>query len=143
MTDFSRLRLRRNRKQYLVAPAGFTADTPHRLAPVFERPVHQLAGDFRRHALEQPRVAMVDIGIDGRQLEVIHRSSLFKISTRISAEFMPVDDRHSTLAVYSRTRYGSRAANRRRVDEWLHAIGAPDEKTEGLAPQPAESPASA
>lgn len=143
MTDFSRLRLRKNRNQYLVAPRTHTADAPHRVAPIFDRPVHQLAGDFRRHALTQPGVTMKDVSIDGRMLELIHRSRVFKVSTRISAIFLPLGDDRSTLAVYSRSKYGGRGTNRRRIDDWLAAIGAPKETGEAALAQRAESPASA
>jgi hypothetical protein len=127
MTDFSRLRLRRNRKQYLIAPAELTIDPPHRPAPSFAIAVHQLAGDFRRHALEQPGITLRDVSIDGRKLELVHRSGMFKVTTWISAEFLPGDDNQSTLAIYSRTNYGNRTVNRRRIDSWLTALGAPDE----------------
>lgn len=143
MTDFSRLRLRKNRNQYLVAPRSFTADAPHRLAPVFDRPVHQLAGDFRRHALTQPGVTLKEVTIDGRALELIHRSRLLKLSSRISAIFIPVDENRSTLAVYSRSKYGQRSTNRMRIDDWLAAIGAPEEMERAEPIQRAESPASA
>lgn len=143
MTDFSRLRLRKGRKQYLVAPPGHTVDAPHRPAPAFERPVHQLAGEFRRHALAQSGVALKDVSIDGRVLELIHRAGLFKISTRISAQFLSLDEERSTLAVYSRTRYGSRSANRQRIDTWLKALGGDMPTQKPIASQPDAKPASA
>ena len=143
MTDFSRLRLRRNRRQYLIAPPRYTPDAPHRVAPLFDRPVQRLAGDFRLHALSQPGVAMKDISIDGRRLELRHRSPVLKLTTRISCHFIPVNEAQSTLAIYSRTQYGARSANRRRIDSWLAAIGAPAEHSGEASPQPAASPASA
>jgi len=143
MTDFSRLRLRKNRNQYLIAPRGYTADAPHRVAPVFDRPVQQLAGDFRRHALTQTGVTLKDVSIDGRVLELIHRSRLLKFSSRISAMFMPVGEDRSTLAVYSRSQYGRRSTSRKRIDDWLAAIGAPEQTEEAEPTQRAESPASA
>lgn len=143
MTDFSRLRLRRNRNQYLVAPRGYTAEAPHRLAPVFDRPVQQLAGDFRLHALTQSGVTLKDISIDGRVLELIHRSRLLKLSSRISATFMPLGENRSTLAVYSRSKYGRHSTSRKRIDDWLAAIGAPEEMEKAEPAQRAESPASA
>ncbi|MGE0153595.1 MAG: hypothetical protein AB7R90_13345 [Reyranellaceae bacterium] len=143
MTDFSRLRLRKGRKQYLVAPPGHTADPPHRRAPVFDLPVHRLAGDFRRHALAQPGIALKDVGSDGRKLELVHRSGLFRFSTWISAQFLPLDENRSTLAVYSRTSCGSGADNRQRIDAWLAALGAREEGGEPAGVQLEASPASA
>jgi len=139
--DFSRLRLhRRKNNQYLVAPRGHTADDPHRIAPVFDRPVETLAGDFRRHALTQPRVRLLEVSVDGRRLELVQRSRLFRFPDRISVELLPLDDRRSTLAIYSRAKYGSNdfGVNRKRIDAWLAAIGAPAAES-----QPADSPASA
>ena len=127
MMDFSRLRLRRTPNQYLVAPVGVTADPPHRVAPVFDRPVEKLAADFRRIALEQPRTRLIEVSPDGRDLELVQRSRLFRFPDRISARFLPLEDGSSTLIVYSRAKYGRRdfGVNRRRIDSWLAALGAP------------------
>lgn len=143
MTDFSRLRLRKGRKQYLVAPPGHTVDPPHRAAPAFAWPIHRLAGEFRRHALAQPGIALKEVSVDGRLLELVHRGGLFKISTRISAQFLPLDEERSTLAVYSRTRYGTRSANRQRIDKWLKALAADMPAHEPMAPQLDAKPVSA
>lgn len=143
MTDFSRLRLRRHRRQYLIAPSGYTPDAPHRVAPIFDRPVHRLAGDLRSHALAEPGISLKDISIDGRQLELMHRSPVLKLTTRISCHFIPLSDTQSTLAIYSRTKYASRSANQKRIDAWLAAIGAPADQSSEMRLQPAASPASA
>ncbi len=128
--DFSRLRLhRRKNNQYLLAPPGHTADAPHRVAPVFDRPVNELAGDFRRHALAQPRVKLLEVSPDGQRLELVQRSRMFRFPDRISVEFIAIDEMRSTLAIYSRSRYGSNdfGVNRKRIDAWLAGIGAPAE----------------
>ena len=138
--DFSRLRLhRRKNNQYLVAPRGHTADEPHRIAPVFDRPVEALASDFRRHALAQPRVRLLEVSVDGRRLELVQRSRIFRFPDRISVEFLPLEDERSTLAIYSPTKYGSTdfGVNRQTNAAWLAAIGAPESES-----QPADSPAS-
>ena len=143
MTDFSRLRLRANRTQYLIAPPGHTVDAPHRRAPIFAVPVHKLASNFRLHALEQPGVTLKEVSIDGRKLELAHRYGLLRITTWISAQFLPLDENRSTLAVYSRTRYGNRTANRQRIDSWLSALGAVEKDAEPGEVQLEASPASA
>lgn len=128
MIDFARLRLRRTPNQYLVAPRGMTADPPHRQAPVFDRTVDVLAGDFRRYALAQPRVKMIDASPDGRDIELMQRSRVFRFPDFISARFVPLEDGRSTLIVYSRAKYGRRdfGVNRKRIDAWLAALGARD-----------------
>ena len=127
MIDFSRLRLHRASNQYLVAPKGHAADPPHRIAPEFDRPVHRLAADFRSHALAQPRVRLLDVSADGLRLELVQRSRVFRFPDRISVEFLPRGHDRSTLAIYSRSKYGSNdfGVNKRRIDSWLAALGAP------------------
>jgi uncharacterized protein (DUF1499 family) len=126
--DFSRLRLRRSPNQYLVAPVGTTADPPHRVAPEFDLPVERLAANFRAQALSQPRVTLLSVSADGRNLELAQRSKIFRFPDRISACFLPLANGRSTLVVYSRSRYGRRdfGVNRKRIDAWLAALGAPD-----------------
>jgi len=124
--DYSRLRLKRSPNQYLVAPLGTTADPPHRVAPVFEMPVEKLAAQFRSHALSQPRVAMPYVSADGRDLELVQRSKVFRFPDKISVRFLALALNKSTLIVYSRAKYGYRdfGVNRKRIDAWLAALGA-------------------
>lgn len=127
MMDYSRLRLKRSPNQYLVAPVGTTADPPHRVAPVFDMPVEKLAAQFRGHALSQPRVTLINVSADGRELELVQRSKVFRFPDKISARFLPLALGKSTLIVYSRAKYGRRdfGVNRKRIDSWLAALGAP------------------
>lgn len=148
MLDFTRLRLKRTNNEYLVAPTGFTADPPHRTAPVFDRPVHRLAGGFREFALAQPRVTLLDVSVDGRRLELIQRSRFFRFPDAISVEFIAVDEGHATLAIYSRARYGSTdfGVNRKRIDAWIAALGGTEsaiQTGEASAAQPTDKPAKA
>ncbi|MEO8558527.1 MAG: DUF1499 domain-containing protein [Rhodospirillales bacterium] len=127
MMDYSRLRLKRSPNQYLVAPPGITADPPHRPAPVFDMPVEKLAAQFRAYALNQPRVTLIGVSIDGRDLELVQRSKVFRFPDRISVRFLPLALNKSTVIVYSRAKYGYRdfGVNRMRIDAWLAALGAP------------------
>ncbi len=124
MMDYSRLRLRRSPNQYLVAPVGTTADQPHRVAPIFAMPVEKLAAQFRSHALSQPRTKMLKVSANGRDLELVQRSRVFRFPDRISVQFLPLPKGRSTLIVYSRARYGYRdfGVNRKRIDAWLAAL---------------------
>ena len=77
-------------------------------------------------------------------MDTLHRSGLFRITTRISAQFLPLDNEaRSTLAVYSRTRWGSRSANKQRIDAWLAALGAAEDSIEPAEVQLAANPANA
>ena len=126
MIDFKTLRLTTKPNQYLVAPAGVTTATPHRVSPEFPFPAAELARRFRAVALRQPRVTLVGEAEGGRQFEVVQRSALLRFPDTISVEAIASSDKSSALAIYSRSRvgYSDWGVNRKRIDAWLAELAA-------------------
>ena len=120
---FERLTLRRTPNQYLVLPPDFpsTPAAPHRRSPVFDVGVDRLAAAWDAVIAEQPRVTPTRRDDAARQVEYVQRSRLFRFPDVITVQLVPLGPNRSTLAVYSRSRYGRRdfGVNRRRVDAWL------------------------
>jgi uncharacterized protein (DUF1499 family) len=120
---FERLALRPTPNQYLVLPPDFpsTAAAPHRRSPVFDVGVERLAAAWDAVIAEQPRVTPTRRDDAARQVEYVQRSRLFRFPDVITVKFIPLGPDRSTLAVYSRSRYGRRdfGVNRRRVEAWL------------------------
>ena len=119
---FERLTLRPTPNQYLVLPPDFpSAATPHRRSPVFEVDVDRLAAAWDAVIAEQPRVTPTRRDDATRQVEYVQRSRVFRFPDVITVRFVPLGPDRSTLAVYSRSRYGRRdfGVNRRRVEAWL------------------------
>ncbi len=113
--------------EYLVAPQGFTPHaTPQRIAPVYDRPAGELAQRFRAAIQGEPRIEWRGEADGGLRFEVIQRSKLFRFPDTVTVEALPLDAARSTLAVYSRSRYGRRdfGVNMRRVEAWLAKLDA-------------------
>jgi uncharacterized protein (DUF1499 family) len=121
MIDFHNLKLKRTPNQYLVAPPGFATATTHRQSPEFSWPAAELARRFRAVAAAEPRVTLLAEAADGLQFDLVQRSALFRFPDTISVEVIPLGENRSTLAVYSRSRYGRSdfGVNRKRIDRWL------------------------
>ncbi len=121
MIDFRNLQLKRTPNQYLVAPQGFATATPHRQSPEFPWPAAELARRFRAVAIAEPRVTPLAEAAGGLQFELVQRSALFRFPDTISVEVLPLAEARSTLAIYSRSRYGHSdfGVNRKRIDRWL------------------------
>src|SRR6202041_2278392 len=104
MIDFRNLELKRTPNQYLVAPKGFAAATPHRQSPEFAWPAAELARRFRTVAATEPRVTVLAEASSGLQFDLVQRSALFRFPDTISVEVLPLGEARSTLAIYSRSR---------------------------------------
>jgi uncharacterized protein (DUF1499 family) len=125
MIDFHNLKLKRTPNQYLVAPSGFASATVHRQSPDFPWPAAELARRFRDVALAEPRVTVLAEADGGMKFDLMQRSALFRFPDTISVEVIARGASRSTLAVYSRSRYGRSdfGVNRRRIDRWLARLG--------------------
>jgi uncharacterized protein (DUF1499 family) len=121
MLDFRNLKLKQTPNQYLVTPKGFATATSHRHSPEFAWPAAELARRFRAVAAAEPRVTLLAEAAGGLQFELLQRSALFRFPDTISVEVLPLGEARSTLAIYSRSRYGRSdfGVNRRRIDRWL------------------------
>lgn len=120
--DFQTLRLTAKPNQYLVAPAGLCLEAKlHRTAPDFASEPGILRCRFRAIALAHPRV--VQMAADDATLTdtYVQRSALLGFPDTITVQFMAFGPGHSSLAVYSRSRYGysDLGVNKARIDAWL------------------------
>lgn len=125
MLDFAKLRLKVTPNQWLVAPEGATpAATPHAPAPVFAVPADRLAALVDQIALAEPKTERVELSADGLRADYVQRSALMGFPDLVAVQAIPLGPKRSTLAIYSRARYGIRdfGVNRRRVERWLAEI---------------------
>lgn len=104
--DFRSAVLRSTPNQFLMCPADYCADVPHMASPEFQIP---------RAELERLWDSMMDKKLEFEQLKTHdrdhrrhyeQRSKRLRFPDRITVEFLELDDAASTLAVYSRSKYG-------------------------------------
>ncbi len=88
---------------------------------MFDVSVEQLRARWREVVAAQPRVEILATDEDGRQIDYIQRSALFRFPDIITVRFISASPSQSTLAIYSRSIYGGRdfGVNRERIDAWL------------------------
>jgi uncharacterized protein (DUF1499 family) len=119
---FDRPPLRRTPNEHLALPPGFaSAAAPHGTSPVFDVDADRLAAALRAFVAEQPRVTLRRSDDATRQSEYVARSRVFRLPDIVTVQPVPLGPDRSSLAVYSRARYGAYdfGVNRRRVEAWL------------------------
>jgi uncharacterized protein (DUF1499 family) len=124
--DFATLERGPAPNQYLLCPISACATQTDGAAPVFEVPVTKLQAAWDEVIAEEPRVQVLRRDITNQQIDYVQRSRFLRFPDLITVRFVPVDDTHATLAIFSRSVYGEGdfGVNRARVEEWLAKLKA-------------------
>jgi len=112
------------RNQYLVSPDDYCSAKAHMVSPTFDLSVEELRERWMTMIASQPRVETRKADDEAMQYEFIQRTKFMRFPDIITVRFIPLEERCSTLAVYSRSRYGRRdfGVNKHRVRAWLEAL---------------------
>lgn len=104
---------------FVACPPGYCAVADAAPSPVFAIGVDRLREAFEEMLAAAPRI--VTVVAAPRRFIVIQRSAVFAFPDIITAEFVALGPGQSSLALYSRARYGRSdfGVNRRRVERWL------------------------
>ena len=91
---------------------------------MFPVPVAELAAAFDGVALGDDRVEVLAGAASDGFVTYVQRSAFFAFPDYVSVRFLEADDGASTLAVFSRSRYGKSdlGVNEKRVKKWLEQL---------------------
>lgn len=123
--DFSALELADTSNQFLVCPARFCQRaTPHLASPIFDASVDDLRLAWDSVVAAAPRTRRGGAFSDVDQVVDIQRSAVFRFPDIIAAQFIIVDDKRVTLAIYSRSVYGQSdfGVNKKRITSWIEEL---------------------
>ncbi len=126
VVDFATLQRAPAPNQYLLCPKGMCVTETDGAAPVFDMTSEQLQVAWDEMLAEEPRVQVLRREVSNKQVDYVQRTRLLHFPDIITVRFVPVDDAHSTLAIYSRSVYGKGdfGVNRERIEHWLAKLKA-------------------
>ena len=126
VVDFATVQRGPDPNQYLLCPKGTCTAQTDGEAPVFDVPVEQLQVAWDEMLAEQPRLQVLRRDVTNVQIDYVQRSRLLRFPDLVTVRFVPIDDTHSTLAIFSRSvcGKGDMGVNRIRVEEWLARLKA-------------------
>lgn len=109
---------------FLACPPGYCAAEPGMTSPVFPVDAARLAELWQELLRGESRILMLSSDPEGRRFVLIQRSALFGFPDVIALEFVRLGPDRSSLAIYSRARYGKLdfGVNRARVERWLSQL---------------------
>jgi uncharacterized protein (DUF1499 family) len=109
---------------FLACPAGYCRIADAATSPAFAMGVDRLAEHWAHLIAREPRIAAVFAEPQERRFVLVQRSAALGFPDIITVEFVVLDAGRSSLAIYSRARYGRYdfGVNRRRVLAWLDRL---------------------
>jgi uncharacterized protein (DUF1499 family) len=114
---------------YLVAPQSMAAAQVDLEAPVYTAPAAVMAKALNDYVSTQPNTILLAGSPDSLWMTYVQRTPTLKMPDYISVRFIDLDGGTSTIAMYSRSRfgYGDMGVNKARVEHWLQALSSFEE----------------
>lgn len=123
--DFATLQKPDKPNAYLACPSATCPSyVPDMEPPVFEMDAAALRALAATVWGNQPGVTLVEAPASGTSMRFVQRTPWLKFPDTISVRFVPVSDKQSTVAIYSRSQIGHSdlGANETRVKRWLDVL---------------------
>lgn len=122
--DFSTFEKTSEPNQYLVCPPGLCSAAVDRGSPIFDIDADALLARWQTMISQQRRTRELTGNPDMRQYSFVQRSLIFGFPDVITMRIFARPENRSTLAIYSRSRYGFSdfGVNKRRIESWLAGL---------------------
>lgn len=106
---------------FLACPTDYCSAAEAVTSPVFDVPWERLRDYWTEVIASEKRMIPVPVDPDPRRFAYIQHSPTFRFPDIITVEFVRLSPDHSSIAIYSRSRYGQSdfGKNRKRVEKWL------------------------
>jgi uncharacterized protein (DUF1499 family) len=122
--DFHQLSLPKTPNFYLICPPNFCNAHANQYSPEFNVNVKELESRSLSLIAQQPRVNLISSQAAKHQYQFVQRSLIFRFPDYIDVQFIPVSQDKSTLAMFSRSKYGHSdlGVNKKRLQKWLELL---------------------
>ncbi|MBM3570058.1 MAG: DUF1499 domain-containing protein [Alphaproteobacteria bacterium] len=129
MIDFKTLKLQSrligpSPNQFLLTPLGYGIATPHHPSPEYAAAPKALFEAFRASALSAERVKIMTEDPASFRAHFLQRSRVFRFPDDLWFQALALDEKRSTILIYSRSRYGYRdfGVNQMRAGLWVRGM---------------------
>lgn len=122
--DFANIPVIETNNYHLVCPPGYCNIEPHEISPVYPVDLNTVVEHWKKIINQEKRVELVDSNNQQNKFTYIQVSKLMRFPDTINIEFIPLEHNHTTLAIYSQSKYGYSdfGVNKQRVTKWLDKL---------------------
>lgn len=119
--EFRTLERRDTPNQYLMCTNQLCSAYIDDLPPVYAATVAEVREAWEAMLAREPRVREVRRDMQATQIDYVQRSRILRFPDIITIRFIKVDDRRTTIAIYSRSVYGRGdfGVNKARIRAWV------------------------
>lgn len=119
--DLQNLTLPFTPNYYLICPKNYCNVEPNEYSPVYNLSAEDLFNAWNQMTEKQPYLNITGTIPERAQYEYVQKSLVFGFPDYITVQFIALSDTTSSLAIYSRSRYGfyDFGVNKRRLQTWL------------------------
>jgi Protein of unknown function (DUF1499) len=109
---------------YLACPPDYCSVPEAMVSPIFDLPWERLYDYWTEVISGEKRIVTIATKADARQFAYVQHSPVFRFPDIITVEFVPLGPERSSIAIFSRSRYGKLdfQQNRKRVERWLFLL---------------------
>ena len=109
---------------FLACPRNYCAAAPDRASPAFPVAVDRLRALWPQLLRDERGIVTVLDDPDRHRVVLVQHSAGFGFPDVITVEFVPLGPEQSSIAIYSRARYGKLdfGVNRKRVERWISRL---------------------
>ena len=109
---------------FRMAPEGSTSEPIDAIGPIYGKRALDMAQAFHEYVLTQRATQHVAGITAGLHMTYVQRSERLQLPDYISVKFLDLPDDRSTVAIFSRSRfgYGDLGVNEARVRQWIKGM---------------------
>jgi uncharacterized protein (DUF1499 family) len=122
--DFGDLPIIDTSNYYLVCPPGYCNINPHEISPVYQLSIDTIVKNWKKLITRESRVSLVAADEQNYKYTFVQVSKVLRLPYTINVEFIKLEHNHTTLAIYSQSKYGFSdfGANKERINNWLDKL---------------------
>lgn len=124
MINFKNLTLTNKPNYYLACPENYCNVSPNEFTTQYPVNVEKLQLAWQQMLDKQPQINVVKSIPSEHKYQYVQYSRIFRFPDYIDVQFIPIAHNMSTLAIYSRSRFGyyDFRVNEKRVKNWLSIL---------------------
>ncbi len=124
--EFKTLERRDTPNQYLMCANQLCRAYIDDLPPIYGANVFEVRKAWETMLRGEPRVKELRRNADATQIDYVQRSAFWRFPDLITIRFIPIGEKKTTLAIYSRSVYGAGdfGVNKARIRDWTGKLNA-------------------